>query len=326
MPRRSLALLVPLALILAGLLLGSAPGRADAQEQGRGFVGSWLVSPTIDEATAVALTTFTADGTILTSNRPTQAAPPALGAGPILQSLGHGRWEATGSNEATVTFVFLQTDPSGAYLGTRTIRGRLTLDPSGDRWSGEFSATIADAAGSVLAESKGTVAATRITVEPPPSQMPQATPADATPKADGSIEMKGAIANPRRWTVDDLRSLPRRRVDVVWRGEDGRWERHWFAGASLADLVLRAEPRFPQVVDGEGTAYLVVTAADGVSTLVAWGEIAPGIGETPAILAWEQDGAPLAADRRPVQLVIAGDRSMTRSVWAVSSIDVRIVE
>lgn len=326
MPRHLLALLALLASVVVGLPGGSLVGNANAQAEDNGFVGSWLVSPTIDEATAVALTTFTADGAILTSDRPSQSAPPELGIGPFHQSLGHGRWEATGPNEAAVTFVFLQTDPQGAYLGTRTIRGRLTLGPSGDRWSGDFTATIADAAGTVVAESVGRVSATRITVEPLSGTRPPAIPATITPGTDGWIEVTGAVASPRRWTVDDLRSLPARRVDVVWRGEDGQWERHWFVGASLADLVARAEPRFPAVIDGEGTAYLVVTAADGVSSVVAWGEIAPGIGETPAILAWEQDGTPLPADRQPVQLVVAGDRSSPRSVWAVASIEVRIAD
>ena len=162
-------------LVLLGLLGAGAyhAGRAQEAPAGAGFVGAWQVSPTIGGQTAVALTTFTADGTVFTSNRPVQPAPEGLAANVIVQSLGHGSWAATRERTADLTFVILQTDTAGAFRGTRTIRGSLELSDQGDSWSGTFSATIADAGGTEIATQVGQVEATRIAVEP---MSPASTP------------------------------------------------------------------------------------------------------------------------------------------------------
>ena len=136
------------------------------------FVGAWQVSPTIEGEAAVALTTFHDDGTIITSNRPVQTAPPGLAAEVLVQSLGHGSWSTTSERMADITFMFLQSDPNGTFLGTRTIRGVLELDESGDTWSGDFAIIVADPDGAVVLDTVGTVMATRIGVEP----MPEGTP------------------------------------------------------------------------------------------------------------------------------------------------------
>jgi hypothetical protein len=142
--------------------------RGTATTAPSGFIGAWRVNPTIGGQTAVALTTFNADGTVFTSNRPVQTAPAGvdLGAPVIVQSLGHGSWTGTGERTADMTFVILQSDPVGAFLGTRTIRGSLELNERGDQWTGTFSATIADAVGTEFVTQVGSVEATRIVIEP----------------------------------------------------------------------------------------------------------------------------------------------------------------
>ena len=67
---------------LAGIGLGPADGGLDiAAANAAGFVGAWVVTPTIAGQAAPALTTFMADGT-------------------IVQSLGHGAWLASGVRPA----------------------------------------------------------------------------------------------------------------------------------------------------------------------------------------------------------------------------------
>jgi len=171
----------------------AAPGMTAAQvatpATGSGFVGSWRVTPTIGGEAAVALTSFSADGLILTSNRPVQPATPGLPAGTLVQSLGQGSWQATGERTADITFVILQSDLTGIFLGTRTILGSLELEPSGDAWTGTFEVTIADPSGTVVYETTGAVHAIRIAVEPPRA----GTPAPATPLAfRDAVEIIGA--------------------------------------------------------------------------------------------------------------------------------------
>ena len=144
----------------------AAPVRTEGDVAGSGFVGAWRVEPTIAGQINPALTTFTADGSVFTSNRPVQPGPPALTDGPIAQSLGHGSWEATGDRTASITFELIQTDLAGTYLGTRTIRGSLALDASGNVWTGAFAFAVADASGAVVQSGEGSVRATRIGVEP----------------------------------------------------------------------------------------------------------------------------------------------------------------
>jgi len=152
---------------MTGIGTGPADGGLDiAAPTAAGFVGAWIVEPTIAGQAAPAFTTFMADGTIFTSNRPVQPAVPGLTDGPIAQSLGHGAWVATGERTAAITFMFIQTDLAGTYVGTRTITGSLEMDASGTSWSGTFGFTTADAAGVEILTGEGTVRATRIVTAP----------------------------------------------------------------------------------------------------------------------------------------------------------------
>src|SRR3712207_4203125 len=122
MPR--IIVLLAAVFLLALLALGRLPGTGaqDGTPVGSagGFVGAWRVTPVLEGRVTTALTTFNADGTVFTSKPPVQIAPPEVGGAVLVQSVARGRWEATGERTADVTFVFVQSDGDGAYLGTRT--------------------------------------------------------------------------------------------------------------------------------------------------------------------------------------------------------------
>ncbi len=330
-PRPRITAILACVALLGLVAAGGFPGGA-AQLEGtptsvRGFVGAWLVTPTIGGEAATALTTFSADGTILTSNRPVQPAPPILPAPVLVQSLGHGSWVTTGERTADVTFVFLQTDVAGTPLGTRTIHGTLELDAGGNAWTGTFSATVADPTGVVLLTTEGTVAARRIAAVPPAST-PDATPVgfgDGTPTAAGEVvvEVDGLVERPLRLRAADLRGMRSRAVAVAWTTEAGRLERAIFRGVPLQLILDMAGPRLGLEQDAEIGSYVVVTGRDGYQAVVACGEIAPRLAERPVILAWEQNGQPLASERQPVQLVVPGDQRDERAVWGVVRIELR---
>jgi hypothetical protein len=164
--------------VAAAFVLGSAQDRTSAQDAtpaaaGRGFVGAWRLTTETPFGTSQSLITFTADGTVLFSDRP--VLPGEAGFPDTFIGTGHGAWEQTGLTSAAATFVFFITDGEGNFLGVVTDSIEVTFDPDSDSWSGPFSSTTTDPSGQVLYIGEGTVEATRITVQP--LATPLATPA-----------------------------------------------------------------------------------------------------------------------------------------------------
>ncbi|HEY7034496.1 MAG TPA: hypothetical protein VH482_24380 [Thermomicrobiales bacterium] len=154
-------------LVVAGFALANRQPGTTAQESTQApIVGAWFVTTLLDnQPPSPNMTSFYADGTALTSNRPVY--PPATAGGtPEARSAGHGAWHANADGTVDLSFIVLVSDTSGTYLGTRTLDARITLDPSGDTWSAPFTATVTDPNGKVLAKSVGQANATRITVSP----------------------------------------------------------------------------------------------------------------------------------------------------------------
>ena len=157
-----------ISLVVAGLALTHNQPGTTAQESTMRppIVGAWFVTTLLDGAPpSPNMTSFYADGTVLTSNRPVY--PPSTEGGvPEARSAGHGAWIANADGTVDFTFVVFVSDTNGTYLGQRTLQGRLTLDPAGDVWTAPFTATVTDPTGAVLQSSMGTAEATRIKVIP----------------------------------------------------------------------------------------------------------------------------------------------------------------
>jgi len=169
MHRLSFAVAI-VSLLVAGLALSARQPDTIAQESSapgqHAIVGAWFVTTLLDgQPPSPNMTSFYADGTVLTSNRPVFPQAPGAAA-PEARSAGHGAWVANDDGTVDFTFLVLTADVNGTYLGQRSLRGHLTLDGSGDAWSGPFSATVTDASGTVISESVGQAEATRIKVMP----------------------------------------------------------------------------------------------------------------------------------------------------------------
>ena len=98
-------------LVVAGFALTSRQPSTTAQDSTQpGIVGAWFVTTLLDGAPpSPNMTSFYADGTVLTSNRPVY--PPATeGAIPEARSAGHGAWIANA--DGTVDFTFVVFFPS----------------------------------------------------------------------------------------------------------------------------------------------------------------------------------------------------------------------
>ena len=157
-----------ISLVVAGLALTNRQPETIAQESTSQppIVGAWFVTTLLDGAPpSPNMTSFYADGTVLTSNRPVYPASVEGGA-PEARSAGHGAWVANADGTVDFTFVVFVSDTSGTYLGQRTLQGRLTVDPATDTWTAPFVATVSDPSGAVLQSSVGNAEATRIKVAP----------------------------------------------------------------------------------------------------------------------------------------------------------------
>ncbi len=95
------------------------------------------------------------DGTeILNSSRP-----------PATSNFCLGVWEKTGRSTYKLNHFALSSDLNGNLVGPANIREDLTLDASGNSYSGTFSIDQYDLAGKTLAHIVGSISATRITVD-----------------------------------------------------------------------------------------------------------------------------------------------------------------
>lgn len=164
--------------LMFGILVGSvaaatvaaeAPTDADSLA-GHPLVGAWLAMvPGPPDTPAVANPTiFTADGQVMLVAPGTRAEPNGV----RVASGGIGTWESTGERSGAFTAVRVLSDADGAYLGTATIEGHLTVSDDGltnSDTSPESKITIRDPAGNVVSVVPGhrdlqPVTSTRIAV------------------------------------------------------------------------------------------------------------------------------------------------------------------
>lgn len=153
---------------------------------------------------------------------------------------------------------------------------------------------------------------------------PAASPAEAN--AEGTVEFSGLVTNPGPVSVSDLQALGSETVDVTYES-GGTPEDHQFTGVRLYDALEHVGLAFdPEARNPLLTAYIVITANDGYQVVLSGGEIDPNFGDAPMLLAWEQDGAPLAGEDGPLRLVVPGDLRGGRYIHGIVSIDVRTIE
>ncbi len=173
MPARKFSLpLSALAVVVALVATAGAARTAavdDCDDNSTRLEGSWSGTATALVPVGLPqirdLITFTRDGNVIESRSPFVPATPI---GPLLETAGHGEWVRTGWRDYEVKFVFLIQRPpasDGAFVGTETVRMRLTLDRSGETLTGTLTSEIRSPNNLVLFTANGTYNATRIRVE-----------------------------------------------------------------------------------------------------------------------------------------------------------------
>ncbi|ORB29590.1 hypothetical protein BST38_14765 [Mycolicibacterium parafortuitum] len=134
--------------------------------------------------------------------------------------------------------------------------------------------------------------------------------ADPSIPAAVAVDVVGDVDAPRNWTLDELRTLAHHTETVTFQTHTGP-ETHTYAG-SLLDAVLTASR--PRGDIGQTNPLLsvaiLVTAADGYTAALSWGESSPAVSPRPAMLATVEDGKVLDRPRLVLPTDLAGGRQV----------------
>lgn len=138
--------------------------KARSEEQKTALAGSWLCDNTSLSGDVIkTLQAFTEDGRAFVTGQG-DTVPPVL-------SPQFGSWEHREGRTFDITVLSIAYDPqgpppAGTLVGTAKIRETVTLDRSGNKFSGRFKFVLSDPAGNVLYTNDGTFHGSRIKVEP----------------------------------------------------------------------------------------------------------------------------------------------------------------
>jgi hypothetical protein len=113
-----------------------------------------------------------------------------------------------------------------------------------------------------------------------------------------------------------LRGLAPNSLPVAFATHAGIEQARW-TGALLWDVL--AKIGLPEEKARLATTVLVI-AKDGYAVAFSLGELDPGLGAAPVLLAWARDGADLPAEAGP-RLVVPGDKRGARAVRDVARIE-----
>lgn len=134
----------------------------------------------------------------------------------------------------------------------------------------------------------------------------------------------GQVLNPLTLTVESLESdFSSQTVDVTFlSGEETVTTQ--FTGVPLWQVISAAQPNLNADVRNDRiSTFIVVTASDGYQAVIAWGEIDPEFGNQPILVAYAEQGEPIADAQGPIRLIVPGDGRGGRYVSGVVNITLR---
>lgn len=138
------------------------------------------------------------------------------------------------------------------------------------------------------------------------------------PVEAGAVRITGAVRQSGVLTAAQLAALPSQTVAVTFGTEKGS-QHHTEVGVPLNTVLTQAGPVLTAgKKHDELSVGVLVIGADGYQALVSYGELNPALGNSGALLATSQDGAPLARPR----LVLPKDGQGARYVSDVVELHV----
>jgi hypothetical protein len=115
----------------------------------------------------VQVIAFDADGTVVSVGPPARTIMPGDPGTMVFNSDAVGTWVSTGPQTSTVTYVRLNADAQGTYLGATTIRSLQKLSDDGQSFTAQADIVTRDPAGMKTSSRTVKVEAVRLEAEPP---------------------------------------------------------------------------------------------------------------------------------------------------------------
>ncbi|MDX2140964.1 MAG: molybdate ABC transporter substrate-binding protein [Chloroflexota bacterium] len=144
------------------------------------------------------------------------------------------------------------------------------------------------------------------------------------PGANDVVTIDGQVLNPYQLDAATLPTLfSPRTLDVTYlSGEDT--VSTTFTGALLWQIISQAQPNLNADVRNDRVSmFIVVTGSDGYQAVISWAEIDPEFAGQPILLAYKENGAPIADAQGPLRLVVPSDTRGGRYVSGVVNISLR---
>jgi DMSO/TMAO reductase YedYZ molybdopterin-dependent catalytic subunit len=133
-----------------------------------------------------------------------------------------------------------------------------------------------------------------------------------------TVRVGGDVSHPLTLTARDLATMPRATIKAASHDQDGSYE-----GVTIREILTRAGvPAGDALRGAELAKAVVITGADGYRVAFGVAEFDDAFTDRQAILADKKDGAPLAGNAAPFQLVMTGEKRPARWVRQVVSIDI----
>jgi molybdate transport system substrate-binding protein len=144
------------------------------------------------------------------------------------------------------------------------------------------------------------------------------------PDGVDAVTVDGQVLNPITLTAADLETnFSSQTLDVTYlSGEDTVSTS--FTGVPLWQVISAAQPNLNADVRNDRiSTFIVVTGSDGYQAVISWGEIDPEFANQPILLAYAEEGAPIADEQGPIRLVVPTDGRGGRYVSGVVNISLR---
>jgi molybdate transport system substrate-binding protein len=118
------------------------------------------------------------------------------------------------------------------------------------------------------------------------------------PEGKNSFTVDGQILNPLTVTAEDLQAgYSSQTLDVSFLNGTETLSSQ-FTGVPLWQIMSAAQPNLNADVPNDRLSmFIVVTGSDGYQAVIAWGEIDPEFGNQPILLAYAENGAPIADEQ-----------------------------
>jgi molybdate transport system substrate-binding protein len=156
------------------------------------------------------------------------------------------------------------------------------------------------------------------------ARIPEVAYTVTLPEGNSAFTVDGQVLNPLHVTVDDLgNNYSSQTLDVTYQSGEQTVSAA-FTGVSLWQVISAAQPNLNADINNDRlSTFIVVTGSDGYQAVISWGEIDPEYGGQPILVAYEQNGEPIADEQGLMRLVVPGDVRGGRYVSGIVNISLR---